>query len=63
MDIRGAFTFDVTQPSRVRTVHGNFTKGFYVRVEDTGVEFGPYETPALAEMIARRWDELLTRAN
>lgn len=63
MNTRGAFTFDVSQPSRVRIVHGNFVKGFWVHIEDTPVELGPFWDPAVAEMVARRWDGALERAN
>lgn len=56
------FVVDVTKPADV-TVHGNYTKGFYVRLEGTGMERGPYADPALAAMMADQLSGALERAN
>lgn len=59
---RAGFVVNVTRPADV-TVHGNYTKGFYVSLTDAGIEKGPYPDPALARMVAERFAGILERAN
>lgn len=56
------FVVDVTKPADV-TVHGNYTKGFYVSLKDAGIERGPYPDPAIAHMVAEQLAGALERAS
>jgi hypothetical protein len=56
------FTVNVEHPREV-TIHGNYTKGFFVSFKETGIEMGPYPDPGWAHMVAERWDGILERAN
>lgn len=56
------FVVDVTKPADV-TVHGNYTKGFYVSLADAGIERGPYPDPATAALVADQLAGALERAN
>jgi hypothetical protein len=56
------FVMRTDRPADI-TVHGNYTKGFYVSFVDAGIEKGPYPDPAIAEAMARMWEGVLERAN
>jgi hypothetical protein len=59
---RSGFVVDVRRPADV-TVHGNYTKGFFVSLTEAGIERGPYRDPATAALIAEHLAGTLERAN
>ncbi len=56
------FVVDATEPKDI-TVHGNWTKGFFVQFKDVPVELGPFADPQTAVMHADRYAAVLERAN
>lgn len=56
------FVVDVRKPADVK-VHGNYSRGFYVRLTETGIERGPYRDPATAAIVADHLAGTLGRAN
>lgn len=57
-----SFLVDATKPKDI-TVHGNYTKGFFVRFKDAPVELGPFPDPQTAMLHADRYSGVLERAN
>lgn len=57
-----SFVVEATKPKDI-TVHGNYSKGFYVRFKDAPVEVGPFPDPQAAVAYADRMAGVLERAN